>query len=81
MHNRLAEGVESREIGGRDALVMVPLVACILALALYPGLITKRVDTSVEGTVAEVAFVSQHPGFAQQKHRGTGYAPIVPTSP
>src|SRR4051812_44556458 len=52
MHNRLAEGVESREIGRRDALVMVPLVACIVALALYPGLITERADTSVTSTVA-----------------------------
>ncbi len=52
MHNRLPEGVESREIGFREALVMVPLVACIVALALYPGLITKRADTSAKGSVA-----------------------------
>ena len=37
MHNRLPEGVESREISWRDALVLAPLVACIVALALYPG--------------------------------------------
>ncbi len=52
MHNRLPEGAESREIGLREALVVVPLVACIVALALYPGLITKRADTSARGSVA-----------------------------
>jgi len=36
MHNRLAQGVESREIGLREAVVLVPVVACILGLALYP---------------------------------------------
>jgi NADH-quinone oxidoreductase subunit M len=48
MHNRLPEGVESREIGLRPALVIAPLVACIVALALYPGLILERGERSVE---------------------------------
>jgi NADH-quinone oxidoreductase subunit M len=48
MHNRLPEGVESREISPRDAVVLVPLVACIVALALYPGLILERGEASVE---------------------------------
>ena len=42
MHNRLPEGAESREIGLRDGVVLAPLVACIVALALYPGLILDR---------------------------------------
>ena len=32
----------------RDGVVLVPLVACIVALALYPGLILKRGEASVE---------------------------------
>jgi NADH-quinone oxidoreductase subunit M len=48
MHNRLPQGVESREISLRDAFVLVPLVACIVALALYPGLILERGENSVE---------------------------------
>jgi NADH-quinone oxidoreductase subunit M len=48
MHNRLPPGVESREISLRDAFVLVPLVACIVALALYPGLILERGEASVE---------------------------------
>ena len=47
MHNRLPEGAESREIGLRDGLVLAPLVAVIVALALYPGLILDRGETSV----------------------------------
>jgi NADH-quinone oxidoreductase subunit M len=48
MHNRLPAGVTSREISWRDGTVIAPLVACIVALALYPGLILDRSDASVE---------------------------------
>jgi NADH-quinone oxidoreductase subunit M len=54
MHNRKPDGLLSREIGWRDALVLVPLVGCILALSLYPQLILKRTDPSVEQTLAKV---------------------------
>jgi NADH-quinone oxidoreductase subunit M len=46
MHNRKPEGIESREISLRDGAVLVPLVACIVGLALYPQLILKRTDTA-----------------------------------
>ena len=48
MQNRRTENSDSREIGLRDALVIGPLVACIVALALYPGFILGRTDTSVK---------------------------------
>jgi NADH:ubiquinone oxidoreductase subunit 4 (subunit M) len=48
MHNRKPAGVETREIGWRDGLVLAPLVACIVALAFYPQLILHRTDTSVQ---------------------------------
>jgi NADH-quinone oxidoreductase subunit M len=48
MHNRLPDGVESREISWRDATVIAPLVGCIVALALYPGVILERGEASVE---------------------------------
>jgi NADH-quinone oxidoreductase subunit M len=51
MHNRLPDGVESREIRVRDAFVLAPLVACIVGLALYPGLILHRSDASVQRSV------------------------------
>jgi hypothetical protein len=44
----MPEGVESREISLRDATALAPLVACIVALALYPGLILERGEGSVE---------------------------------
>ena len=44
MHNRKPDGIESREIGWRDGVVLAPLVLCILGLALYPQLILKRTD-------------------------------------
>jgi NADH-quinone oxidoreductase subunit M len=55
MHNRKPDGVDSREIGWRDGVVLVPLVLCILGLALYPQLILKRTDGSVQQTVAKVS--------------------------
>jgi NADH:ubiquinone oxidoreductase subunit 4 (subunit M) len=58
MHNRLPshpnQGLLSREIGVRDALVLAPLVVCILALSLYPQLILERTNPSVEQTMAKV---------------------------
>jgi NADH-quinone oxidoreductase subunit M len=57
MHNRRTENADSREIGLRDALVLAPLVACIVALALYPGLILGRSDTSVKATIAQTCVV------------------------
>jgi NADH-quinone oxidoreductase subunit M len=48
MHNRPVSGVESREISLSDAAVLVPLVACIVALALYPGLILDAGEESVQ---------------------------------
>jgi NADH-quinone oxidoreductase subunit M len=53
MHHRATENADSREIGLRDALVLAPLTACIVALALYPGLILGRSDTSVKATIAQ----------------------------
>src|SRR5262249_54985196 len=49
MHDRKPEGIESREIGLREGLVVSGLVACIVALALWPGLILHRADNSVSG--------------------------------
>jgi NADH-quinone oxidoreductase subunit M len=54
MHNRLPEGVQSREITWTEGVVLAPLVACIVALALYPGLILERGEASVEDKVQVV---------------------------
>jgi NADH-quinone oxidoreductase subunit M len=54
MHNRLPGGIESREISWREGAVIAPLVACIVALAFYPGLILERGEASVESAVAAI---------------------------
>jgi NADH-quinone oxidoreductase subunit M len=51
MHNRAPQAGESLEISLRDAAVLVPLVACILALAFYPQLILHRTDRSATDSV------------------------------
>jgi NADH-quinone oxidoreductase subunit M len=58
MHNRLPSQqnhrVASREISVRDGAVLVPLVLCIVGLALYPQLILERSERTVQQTVAGV---------------------------
>jgi len=78
MHNRLPEGAASREMTVREAVVLVPLTACIVALALYPGLITTRGTDAVDRSLAAVS-TDPEPGpeAAADTDRGwTGYAPV-----
>jgi NADH-quinone oxidoreductase subunit M len=55
MHNRVAPGVQSREMSFRDGLVLVPLVAVIVFMALYPQLALRRSEASVKAAVASVS--------------------------
>ena len=62
MHNRPGADVTSREMSVGDGLVLVPLVVCILALALYPQLALKKDERAVLQAVrpaAEIAAPSQ----------------------
>ena len=52
MHNRVGGGVKSRELSRMDAVVLVPLVAVIVFLALYPQGALKRSEKSVSTSVA-----------------------------
>ena len=54
MHNREPAAGTSREVTLREAVVLVPLVACIVALALYPALITTRGEAAVDRSLAAV---------------------------
>jgi NADH-quinone oxidoreductase subunit M len=58
MHNRKPDGIESRDVGLWDGAVIASLIACIVALALYPGLILHRAEHS---TSASVTAASQAP--------------------
>jgi NADH-quinone oxidoreductase subunit M len=55
MHNRKPDGIESREVGLLDGTVIAGLVACLVALALWPGLILHRADNSVSGQLSSTS--------------------------
>ncbi len=74
MHNRQPEGVESREIGLRDGLVLAPLVACIVALALYPQLILERTNPAVNAAVAATCTIPQTTIAELEQVQGDGEA-------
>ena len=52
MHNRKPDGIESREVSFLQGTVIAGLVACIVAIALWPGLILDRADQSVVQNVS-----------------------------
>jgi NADH-quinone oxidoreductase subunit M len=54
MHNRLPAAATSREISWREGLVVAPLVACIVALAFYPGLVLEEGEDSVAGSLTAI---------------------------
>jgi NADH-quinone oxidoreductase subunit M len=53
MHNRVGVGVGSRDIRLLDGAVLVPLLAVIVFLALYPQLALNRSEGSVKAAVAK----------------------------
>jgi NADH-quinone oxidoreductase subunit M len=61
MHNRVGQGVQSREITLRDGAVLVPLVLVILFLALYPQLALHRSESSVKEAVLEAQALAHNP--------------------
>ena len=65
MHNRKPDGIESREVGLLDGAVIGGLVACIVALAFYPGLILHRADHAASAS----ASASQQSAPAQVAER------------
>ncbi len=54
MHNRTGPAVESRELGVRDAMVIVPLVLAILAFGLYPQRALEQSENSARASIRAV---------------------------
>jgi NADH-quinone oxidoreductase subunit M len=52
MHNRVGKQVDSRDISIRDGAVLVPLVAVIVFMAIYPQLALRRSEGSTKAAVA-----------------------------
>jgi NADH-quinone oxidoreductase subunit M len=65
MHNPLGTEAQSRELGLSDGAVLVPTVAVIIALAIYPQLVLKRSDASVSRSVAATQVASTGPVTAR----------------
>jgi NADH-quinone oxidoreductase subunit M len=59
MHNRVGPHVVSREISFSDGLVIAPLVAIIIAFALYPQLALDRSESSVRASVRDAKAISR----------------------
>jgi NADH-quinone oxidoreductase subunit M len=59
MHNRVGPHVVSREISFADGLVIAPLVAVILAVALYPQLALDRSESSVKASIRNAKAMSR----------------------
>jgi NADH-quinone oxidoreductase subunit M len=51
MHNSLPSSVESRDISTADGLVIVPVVAVIVALALYPQFVLQRSEQAASASI------------------------------
>jgi NADH-quinone oxidoreductase subunit M len=58
MHNRPGPAVDSREIDGLNLAAILPLVAVIVALGVYPNFVTHRTE---DATVAAIAEASGNP--------------------
>jgi NADH-quinone oxidoreductase subunit M len=58
MHNRLGPEATSREIGLGEGLVLVPLVAVIVALALYPQFALDKGERSITQVVQPASQIS-----------------------
>ena len=54
MHNPLAPGAQSRELSAADAMVIVPIVAVILFLAVYPQFVLERTESAVTAQDTEL---------------------------
>jgi NADH-quinone oxidoreductase subunit M len=83
MHNRVGPKVRRseigrRELGFRDGLVLVPLVAVIIFMALYPQLALRRSERSVKRAVA-AAHVALEPSSSKLAGRLTGSAAPLST--
>jgi NADH-quinone oxidoreductase subunit M len=55
VHNRVGPEVQSSEMSIADGLILVPLVAVILFLAVYPQFALKRIDAVASGKTTAVA--------------------------
>ena len=78
MHNRVGAGVDSRELTLSDGAVLVPLVAVILFLAVYPQLALHRSERSVKAAVARAQVLSSGYAAVARRRRRARHAGQLP---
>ncbi len=71
MHNRVGSHVDSREISIRDGAVLVPLIAVIVFLALYPQFALHRSEGSVKSAVFPAEAFAANPHAQLHYFAGT----------
>ncbi|HEY4997344.1 MAG TPA: NADH-quinone oxidoreductase subunit M [Solirubrobacteraceae bacterium] len=81
MHNRVGRSVDSHEISLLDGLVLAPLLAVILFLALYPQFALKRSERSVKQAVASARVLTGHGGDEPVRFAGVSGSGRCPTGP
>jgi NADH-quinone oxidoreductase subunit M len=75
MHNRVGKGVDSHEIALRDGAVLVPLVAVIVFMAIYPQLALKRSESSTKSAVAAAQAALRPAAYAAAGGAPSGAVP------
>jgi len=75
MHNRVGPSVDPRDISLREAIVLVPLVLCIVALAFYPQLPLQKGEASVKASVAAALARTGTPALRETAERPPGAIP------
>lgn len=78
MHNRVAPGVESGEIGRLGLAVVAPLTAIIVALGVYPQLILERTEITNKAKTAEARALAVPPPPAAAQGAAPGAAQGAP---
>jgi NADH-quinone oxidoreductase subunit M len=64
MHNRVGPHVDSREIGLREAFVLVPVVLVVLVFAFYPQFGLRRSEPSLKASIAAAESAQLHPSLS-----------------
>jgi NADH-quinone oxidoreductase subunit M len=78
MHNRAGSDVRSFELGWREAVGVVPFVAIILVLALYPQFGLRRSQSSVARATAPVVALTSPPMRVTAARLPAGFPPYPP---
>jgi NADH-quinone oxidoreductase subunit M len=74
MHNRVGPKVESRDLGLRDLVAIVPVVLVILVFAFYPQFGLRRSEPSVQAATTPAQLTAAHVRFTET---ASGWLSIV----